>query len=201
MSDAIGSKANVSGSNMLEAWSLDGERLWSQPLGSVDIRSAMVEGDTAYVLESSSVGSHVRAFDAATGAPRWSGDSDGALVDPAVRGGTVFTSTSNAFDPSSPQDATLRAFADCGATSCPASWSGPGDGTPVSIVAAGDLVYLTVNGTTDATVRVYAADGCGQPTCQPLVTVPVSGLAADTLVDHGRLVVSTSTGIHAFGLP
>lgn len=188
-------------SSEFEAWTLDGDLLWSVPVEWVDIRSAMLEGDTAYVMSASSLGSQILALDAATGEPRWTGGTDASLGWPAAREGTVFAGGGTEFDPSHPEASTLFAFSDCGSPSCPAAWTGPGAGQTAGIVAAGDLVYIAASGETDSTVRVYAADGCGQATCSPLVTIPVSGIASDMLVDHGKLVVSTSTGIHTFGLP
>jgi hypothetical protein len=56
-------------------------------------------------------------------------------------------------------------------------------------------------GGTLTTVDAYAPEGCGSSLCDPLASVTARGMPEDMLVAAGHLVVQTSSGAFAYGLP
>jgi hypothetical protein len=102
----------------------------------------------------------------------------------------------------------LRAFADCGLDECDPVWTGnaigESDAQWTEAVVAGDLVYVGSSEhweSTSSMLQVFSANGCGQATCDPILSLPVDGLVKDIIVANGKVFVSTTTGVYAFGLP
>lgn len=69
------------------AYSTDGEELWSVTFPG-DVRSSPAVGDEAVVVPGD--GGTVRAFDRATGEPRWTREVGASASTPSVAGGTVY---------------------------------------------------------------------------------------------------------------
>lgn len=162
-----------------------GNVLWSrEDLLHADLG---VEGDRLYVVGSRGL----NALDSATGEVVWSGTEPVTHGAFAISGGRVYVGT----------EGSLVAYEDCGAATCAPSWSAtisPG----FRIIVAGELVYTASVEGEDTRLNVYAADGCGQVSCEPVASWLVSGTpGSGIVVGNGRLFVNTSTGVHAFGLP
>lgn len=181
----------VGGSSSVEAFALgcDGcPPRWTAPVGATALAASGDAGD-AVVLATGT--GEVRLLDAATGAQRAEGlvDFGSASLAVASQGAIVVRA---------PQR--LWVFDGCTNPACPPSWrsSVRAFGQPV---IAGDLVY--VNGAPgpdapgSATLDVYRLDGCGQPTCAPVVRLPALAGAAGAVVSGGLIVTQQAV----FGLP
>jgi outer membrane protein assembly factor BamB len=161
--------------------------------GTGPLTPPVVDDRGVYVIDT---GEHMlRTLDPATGSLLWSAPVD-VPVRPAVRHGTVYVSGFGS---------TLRVFEDCGEPTCPEVWQGGGFGSAAAVtpVVAGDAVYtLQAAGERhESRLDVFDADGCGVSFCSPLASRAVTGDPLGLLVGDGRVIVRTTSGLHAFGLP
>lgn len=165
-----------------------GEVVWSR--SDLLHNNVGAEGERLYV-----VGPQLRVLDAATGETVWSGAAPANTGNFAVSDGTVYIES----------DGTLTAYRECGEVTCSPLWTAQISNTYLTyyrLIAAGELVYTAADEGEETRVNAYPADGCDAPTCEPVASWLVSGdLGASIVVAEGRIYVSTSTGVHAFGLP
>jgi outer membrane protein assembly factor BamB len=181
----------------------DGEIVWQRDVSLSFPTSPAVSAGAVYLSTTGGTGEadHLQVIDAATGQGRWSGALPEAADPgkPAVRSGAAFVTGARQ----------LWAFEDCGAAECAPVWTtdiGAGDVGWSEPTVAGDLVYVLarkVEGVSSG-LLVFAANGCGQATCAPLATVTVDGDAVGPIggpiVVNGKVLVQTSTGIHALSM-
>jgi outer membrane protein assembly factor BamB len=165
--------------------------------GTGPLTPPVVDDRGVYVIDSGE--GMLRTLDPATGTPRWSASVGlpASPVRPAVRHGTVYVAGSAS---------TLVVFEDCGEPTCEAVWQAGGPPTmavTVTPVVAGDAVYTlrSAGERHESRLDVFDADGCGAPFCSPVASRGVTGDPLGLLVGDGRVIVRTTSGLHAFGLP
>jgi PQQ-like domain len=159
------------------------------------------DGVVAYVQNGDL--SRLAVLDPATGHELWHGivAADANLTQGAVRAGTIFVAERG----NNAVDGALLTYERCSVDSCDPAWTGVVDHELVEVVAAGDLVYTIgfIRDRQTVVVSAFAADGCGAARCEPRATASVTGDPAGirSIVANGRVVVATSTGFHALGVP
>lgn len=171
----------------LRAYDLSGNLLWQRDdvpgLGGPQVGGGQVY--TGYEVA-----------DAATGERQW-GLADVLVAQRAFRSGSAYVRD---------QAGLLQVFQDCGEDQCAAAWTAAtptGDDPTGAVAVAGDVVLVAGRlASGETALQAYPAAGCGAATCVPLVDVEVTGTFSGGLaVARGQVYVSTSTGLHAFGLP
>jgi outer membrane protein assembly factor BamB len=161
--------------------------------GTGPLTPPVVDDRGVYVIDTGE--QMLRTLDPATGSPLWSAPV-GVPLRPAVRHGTVYVSGGGSV---------LRVFEDCGEPLCPEVWQGGGSGSAAAVtpVVAGDAVYTlqSAGERHESRLDVFDADGCGAAFCAPLAGRALTGDPLGLLVGDGRVIVRTTSGLHAFGLP
>jgi len=138
-----------------ELWALrasDGATLWHRGIGTNQGPLPVVGGGTVYVQG----GGWIRAFDAATGAPRWARQDGGSSEPPVIAAGTVYVTSADACCA-----AGLAAYR---ATDGRLLWVRrvPGVSTMYAPAVANGVVFTTSSGTsccTRITYGLWALDG------------------------------------------
>jgi hypothetical protein len=196
--------------NGLSAWSTDcppgtacDTPLWT--VGEGPFGPPALEGSRLYAVDRGT--RDLRVLDPATGAPAWTGDGgyglSGEVERPAVRDGVAYVGGATGD--------LLTVFAPCGRPTCAPAWfslestdyDAVNGGAALPPVVAGSLVYVAhpVGERHETDVSIYDAGGCGRPGCPALATLHVTGDPLDVIVAGGRVVVRTTSGLHAYGVP
>lgn len=177
-------------------------RAWSHDVGSV---VAGVATDARAVYVTTTAGAVV-VLDAVTGEERWSAATPGPVSSaPAVAAGVVYVAGGD----------TLSAIPACGVQTCEPVWTAQVSGTlSTQPVVAGGLVYVSERTSFEpypyphphplpgTRGLVYATAGCGAPTCEPLVSTPVSrGEPAESAVADGTYLLGGEAYIQGLRLP
>jgi outer membrane protein assembly factor BamB len=189
------------GTEQVEARSFTGDQRWAYPTFLSFPTAPVVDGGRLYVGNTYTFGNDgFHVLDTDTGELLWHGTVDGEMAQPAVRNGVLYTGVV------AQPDGPLLAYQDCGQPACDPLWSGTGTGRVIEVAAAGDLVYAVTRDDTANVVgvRIYAADGCGAPTCAPLKTITIDsqGNGVTAIVSGGKLFVNVfDVGVRAYGLP
>lgn len=169
--------------------------VWATPLetGSRSVPPVLSANGTTVFANTGSV----HALDASTGDVRWSTSATASSAPPALADDLLYV----------PADDGLHVYAagGCGAQRCDALWvaatdedDGPMTFQPAVAGSGDDAVVF--GATASGAIHAYAAAGCGADTCEALWSADTSQITGAPAISDGRLLVSTASGVLAYGL-